>query len=103
MNYFTWIFTFYLEIYSKMDSEMVDLNIKNEPLQLTEENQNTSNQGNLSVEEMYHDEDDPVVKELDVYLSRSLADNIYILQVFLKTFRFKRWQVTSFLIYVSIQ
>jgi hypothetical protein len=73
-----------------MDSEMVDLNIKNEPLQLTEENQNTSNQGNLSVEEMYHDEDDPVVKELDVYLSRSLADNIYILQVFLKTFRFKR-------------
>lgn len=29
------------------------------------------------------DDDDPIVKEIDVYLARSLANKIYILQVFM--------------------
>jgi hypothetical protein len=55
-----------------MDSEMTDVNVKNEP---------------EPIEELVEDDndDDPVVKELDVYLSRSLAENIYVLQVRNKT------------------
>ena len=31
-----------------------------------------------------NDENDPVVKEIDVYLAKSLASNIYVLQVIIR-------------------
>jgi hypothetical protein len=34
-----------------------------------------------SVQEEPQDEDDPIVKEIDVYLSRRLSNNIFVLQV----------------------
>jgi hypothetical protein len=66
---------------------MIDLKVKKEPEQTVETNLTEANQSTTSVEEMYYegdDEDGPVVKELDVYLSRSLANNVYILQVLKK-------------------
>ena len=58
-----------------MDSEMIDVSVKSEPEQLDDTD------SRLEYDEDDSNLDDPVVSEIDVYLSRSLANNIYILQV----------------------
>ena len=57
------------------------MNVKREPdYIMSEAIDPTAHSHNSSVEED-ENSDDPVVKELDIYLSRSLANKIYILQV----------------------
>jgi hypothetical protein len=48
--------------------------------QIASEKTTTSKHEPMDFEDI--EADDPVVKEIDVYLARSLANKIYILQVF---------------------
>jgi hypothetical protein len=65
----------------------IEIEIKSEPVIKTEKEEiNKATEIDLNIkmdyeEEEDDDEDDPIEKEIDVYISKSLANNIYVLQV----------------------
>lgn len=56
------------------------MNIKKEAL-INEEMMHSSLNESIQMSQETEHDDDPIIKEIDVYLSKTLSNNIFILQV----------------------
>ena len=70
-----------MEVDSNDSNEKLDLNIvKKEPME-TEETTNNVEMNGEKNDEKEQDEEDPIVKEVPVFLSKGLSKNLFLFQV----------------------